>query len=122
MKHLGKDQGIVFDNAVTNVGNGYIPQQGIFVAPVAGTYVFCVTLMVCGPPNSWGHFMVNGRIIAKLFVDHQQSSQTIVVYLKKGDDVSVQNTVSEREYMGDRYNTFSGFLLYEDCSVNQVVD
>ena len=39
----GDHQTIQFDKVVTNVGNMYNPIDGIFRAPVDGTYVFCWT-------------------------------------------------------------------------------
>jgi hypothetical protein len=120
LEHLGQDQDIIFDNAVTNIGNGYLPHHGTFVAPVSGTYVFSVTLNHWGAADTWGHFVVNGSIIAKLHLHNGQSSQMVVVYLRQGEDVSVQNTATDRVINGDRYSTFSGFLLYEDFSLNIV--
>ncbi|XP_053403075.1 uncharacterized protein LOC128558225 [Mercenaria mercenaria] len=121
IQHLGINQDIVFDHAVTNIGNAYNQHHGTFVAPVGGTYVFSVTLLQFGE-NTWGHFVVNRAVVAKLLLkDGQSASQTIVVNLSTGDDVSVQNTGTDRGFHGDRYCTFSGFLLNEDLSDTQIV-
>ena len=58
--------------------------------------------------------MKNNQILAKIqfSTDEAQSSQTIIIELNKGDDVSVRNAVIDRSVMGDRYSSFSGFLLY----------
>ncbi|XP_045200119.2 caprin-2-like [Mercenaria mercenaria] len=122
--HLGTNQDIVFDNAITNVGNAYNANHGTFIAPTAGTYVFAVTLFhhsSMGTPGSWGSVMVSGQRVAILHVNLEQSSQTIVVRLKAGDDVSVQNTHTDRGFFGDYYSTFSGFLLYQDFSSGAIV-
>ncbi|XP_053403074.1 uncharacterized protein LOC128558224 [Mercenaria mercenaria] len=112
--HLGEDQNIVFDHAVTNIGNAYNQHHGTFVAPVGGTYAFFVTLLRLGE-STFGHFVVNGAVVAKLMLkDGLGASQIIVVNLSTGDDVSVQNTDTDRGFFGDRYCTFSGFLLNED--------
>ncbi|XP_053403077.1 b(0,+)-type amino acid transporter 1-like [Mercenaria mercenaria] len=119
--HLGKDQDIVFDHVVTNIGNAYNQHHGTFVAPVGGTYVFSVTLQQDGE-TTWGHFVVNGAVVAKLYLKTGQgASQTIVVNLSTGDDVSVQNTEINRGFYGDLYSTFSGFLLNEDLSDTQII-
>lgn len=112
--HYGADQDIIFDHAVINIGNAYNVHHGVFIAPVRGTYVFSCTLLIDGP-TSWGHFVVNGQIVAKLIANanHFPASQTIVVALNAGDDVAVQNTYPDREFTGDRYSSFSGFLLYD---------
>jgi len=111
-EHLGENQDIVFDHAVTNVGNAYNRHHGTFVAPTRGVYFFSVSLW--NPGNmTWGHFMVNNDIIAKLGIWGYQASQFIIVTLNQGDSVSVQNTALDKSFFGDYYSTFGGFLLYE---------
>ncbi|WAR01433.1 hypothetical protein MAR_007991 [Mya arenaria] len=43
MTHVGNHQTIVFDVVTTNIGNGYNRIDGIFTAPIGGTYVFTWT-------------------------------------------------------------------------------
>lgn len=123
MSNLGENQDIVFDKVVTNVGNGYVANHGSFVAPVAGVYLFSATILSYGDNRTWGHFMVNGNILAKIYVhntDHTQSTQSIVVNLNVGDDVSIQNTRLGGGLMGDSYSTFMGVLLFpttEDINI-----
>ena len=38
--HVNQDQTIVFDDVLSNVGNGYHASHGIFTAPLPGIYVF----------------------------------------------------------------------------------
>ncbi|XP_053395914.1 uncharacterized protein LOC128556039 [Mercenaria mercenaria] len=101
--HLGINQDIVFDHAITNIGNAYNERHGTFIAPVAGTYVFSVTLThyksgsLSGDAN--GKVVVNGITIALLYMTEQQSSQMIIVDLKGGDDVSVENRDLDDGYM-----------------------
>ena len=112
-EHLGQNQDIVFDNAVTNVGNAYNRHHGTFTAPTKGVYFFSVTLFDPENTMTWGHFMVNNDIIAKLAIYGNQSSNFIIVELNQGDSVSVQNTALDKFITGDRYSTFGGFLLFE---------
>ena len=109
-EHLGQYQDIVFDNAVTNVGNAYNRHHGTFLAPTRGVYFFSVTLY---GSQTWGHFMVNNNVISKLKVYGYQASNFIIVELNQGDSVSVQNTSLDKVINGDRYSTFGGFLLFE---------
>ena len=112
---LGALQDIAFDYVVTNIGNGYNENHGVFVAPTSGTYVLTATLLSGGTVGTWGHFVVNGNVIAKLNMHnavYEQVTQTVIVELNTGDDVSVQSTRLGAGISGDRYSSFSGFLLY----------
>ncbi|XP_045202195.2 uncharacterized protein LOC123555669 [Mercenaria mercenaria] len=122
--HLGQNQNIVFDNAVTNIGNAYHTNHGIFTAPADGTYVFCATVagrQYAGQQDYYAHFDVNGRVLAR-FITHpqEQSTQTIVVQLQAGDDVSIKNDRADDGILGDKYSSFAGFLLFQnfDSSTN----
>ena len=112
---LGALQDIAFDYVVTNIGNGYNENHGVFVAPTSGTYVLTATLLSGGTLGTWGHFVVNGNVIANLYMHnavYEQATQTVIVELNTGDDVSVQSTRLGAGISGDRYSSFSGFLLY----------
>lgn len=121
---LGRNQDIVFDNVVTNVGSGYNGNHGVFVAPVTGTYLFSVTLRGGEDGKTWIHVVVNGLVVAKIDLQNSlylQNSQTIVVNLNEGDDVSVQNTIVGGAITGDRCSTLSGFLIYPSADATEVV-
>ncbi|XP_045200120.2 uncharacterized protein LOC123554206 [Mercenaria mercenaria] len=117
-EHLGQGQDITFDHVITNVGGAYNNHHGSFIAPVSGTYVFYFSLH---SPGARADLMVNGTAIANLYIGNDQASQQVIVTLKAGDDVSVQNIQSDKLYWGSGYSTFSGFLLYEGMDVNQIV-
>ena len=46
---------IKFDSVVTNIGDGYDPETGVFIAEVAGTYNF--HLFAASPKKSVGHWV-----------------------------------------------------------------
>ncbi|KAL4230802.1 Complement C1q-like protein 4 [Mactra antiquata] len=120
--HLGQNQDIKFDHVVTNIGNGYIPNHGTFIAPVAGTYVFTASLHV--PHNSRANFVANGNVVARFYADSDeptQISQTVVVSLPKGADVSIQNMGTDNNYYGEIYTTFGGFLLYQNMGATGII-
>lgn len=111
------NQNIVFDQASTNVGKAYNPQQGLFTAPVDGLYVFFATVTGKHRDDNtdyYAHFDVNGRTYAKFVTfPNEQSSQMIVVQLSLGDNVSIKNNLPDDSILGSEFTTFSGFLLYE---------
>lgn len=123
LEHGGVHQNVVFDVIVTNLGNAYNNHVGVFVAPVAGTYVFSTTLVSRHFAAAHAQFVVNGSDITNMYVSGGSSgtgddttSQTIVLQLQKGDDVSVQNLDPDKGFYGVSHSTFSGFLLQEDFS------
>ncbi|XP_053372917.1 C1q-related factor-like [Mercenaria mercenaria] len=119
VQHLGQNQIIVFDQAVTNIGNAYNSHHGGFVAPVAGTYVFHVTMMGRNAHAVTGnHFNayidVDGRTYSQLWVvPYEQSSQMFIIELSAGKTVTVKNHILDDGFVGQHMSTFSGFLLYE---------
>jgi hypothetical protein len=43
-------------------------------------------------------------------------SQTIVLEIRKGDDIFIQNNDADAAYHGFHYNSISGFLLQQNYS------
>ena len=114
--HLGNEQNVIFDQVETNIGQGYNPRIGAFVAPVSGIYVFSAEITTRNADTSYYGFFVNGRHTTVMFVNGRQSSwdsasQTIVVSLSKGDDVTVKHTDMDKSVEGSNHSIFSGFLL-----------
>ena len=111
---LQPDQDIVFNDVITNIGNGYHKTHGIFVAPVAGVYVFYASLHAYAGQNH-AKLMKNGQMLAMFDVvlSSDTNSQMVIIELEAGDDVSVQNAdYPDRIFHGLYYTTFSGYLLY----------
>ncbi|XP_060579687.1 cerebellin-4-like isoform X2 [Ruditapes philippinarum] len=128
LQHASAHQTVIFDAIVTNLGNAYNSSAGVFVAPVAGTYVFSTTLISINFQSAHAQFAVNGAAITNMYVSQgdattgdDTTSQTIVLQLQKGDDVSIQNKDPDRGFHGISHSIFSGFLLYEDFSSPAVV-
>ena len=119
----GQNQNIVFDNAVTNLGNAYHPAHGIFTAPVDGTYLFAITVSGISDNNNYFAYLdVNGTTRLWFHVhQYEQSSHVAIVQLKSGNDVSVKNAHTDDHLLGGNYTAFSGFLLYQDFDGYQTV-
>lgn len=110
--YLVRNKIIRFDNVVTNYGGGYRP--GYFFAPISGTYVFSVSV---GEMYGKGTYYItaNNVIRGRLQVGAAgyQASQTVVIYLRKGNHVSVKNGYCRYDKLKGNYQTsFSGFLLH----------
>ncbi|XP_045209907.1 uncharacterized protein LOC123561523 [Mercenaria mercenaria] len=126
LTHVGIHQPIAFDNVTTNIGNAYNSHFGSFIAPVPGTYVFSATLFSHYHADYHVQFVKNGQSLTNIYMRGSESgygtmSQTIVLQLQKGDDVSIQNNEVDSAIFGANYCTFSGFLLQEEFSSAAVV-
>ena len=111
--YLGTNQVIIFDKIVTNRCRAYNKVHGYFFAPVSGTYIFYVTV---GDKSGSGtyHICVNGNVRGRLQVgsSNYQASQTLIIYLSKGNHVSVKNGHFKYDKLkGDYHTTFAGFLM-----------
>ena len=126
--HASPHQNVIFDAIVTNLGNAYNNQVGVFKAPVSGTYVFSTTLVSFNFTSAHAQFAVNGNAITNMYVSggsittgDDTTSQTIVLQLQSGDDISVQNKDPDTGFFGVSHSIFSGFLLQEDFSSSAIV-
>lgn len=115
LTRTGAMQNIAFDKVITNVGVAYNPHAGVFIAPVAGIYVFSTTLLAHSSTDARFYFLKNGSQISGLYHDTSfgSTSMSVVLELTKGDDVSVANVDPNKELNGDSYTSFSGFLLQQ---------
>nr|XP_022295932.1 complement C1q subcomponent subunit A-like [Crassostrea virginica] len=115
---LGVGQTVIYDEVLTNEGNGYDDRTGVFTCPVAGNYIFVVDAL--SPRPVWLHLYLNKAIVASLHVSSNhasgtnlQISRTVILTLKKGDHVKVVNNPT---YTGavypHGYSGFSGAKLF----------
>ncbi|KAL4225811.1 Complement C1q-like protein 4 [Mactra antiquata] len=123
IKNPGAHQQIVFEQVVTNVGNGYNNFSGDFRAPVRGVYVFSTTIMADTRAYTY-HFqyMLNGSAISNIYIDNGgTASQEVVLDLQQGDTVAIHSLDPGHAIYGHGYSSFSGFLLqqiYETTAVD----
>jgi hypothetical protein len=118
--HAGAHQNVVFDLVETNIGNGYSTHHGVFTAPVSGLYLIYSSILAAHGAEIWCQIVVNGVNKGSVYARgtdgrHDQGSQAILVQLKKGDDVAVQNHYNDHAVYSDVdiYSTFSGVLLQQ---------
>ena len=127
LQHAGQNQPVVFDRVVTNVGNAYNSHVGSFTAPVSGFYVFSVSLLNYPGHTTGYQFHKNNDLISSIFLHapdashYESTSQTVVIQLTKGDDVTLRNMSVDENLRGSNYSTFAGFLVWEDLSQPAVV-
>lgn len=119
-KHLEnrpKGSVVIYDNVITNDGNGYNPSTGIFTASADGLYFFSWTTTTQANKYFLTYLAVNGNMVARnhagLVTVNSSASQTVVVHLKTHDKVNIK---VEDQYVGQfirsgGWSTFSGFMI-----------
>ena len=110
---------IRFEHVLTNIGNGYDVNSGIFIAPVPGLYSFSAEL--ASPAAGRLYIMFNGTNVAYLFVNGvgwQSCSETVSLKLHFGDKVWISGRGRAEGYAdhncGDAncyHSSFTGVLV-----------
>lgn len=88
-------QTIIFDNVELNVGNGYHPTSGVFIAPETGIYAFSWSIRLFGNASHSAQLMVGDQEYAGVYLsvrngDNENVSGTAVAQLEQGTDVFVR--------------------------------
>jgi hypothetical protein len=110
---LQHGQTVVYDLVHTNYFNGYDKASGIFTAPGKGLYVFSCTVMTLGIDHMHIEIVKNDKWITTIYtsdVPKDQTSQTVVIPLRRGDKVWAKQTHEGRQLQGYG-NLFSGYLV-----------
>ncbi|XP_063054060.1 complement C1q-like protein 2 [Engraulis encrasicolus] len=109
---------LVYKHVITNIGNRYNPNTGIFTAPVKGVYNFLAFVHGGGAGHGTGVVLhKNGDPIVSAYA-HQRSlsvnsSNGVSLLLEVGDVVYVKLFRSAWAFdSSDHHTTFSGYLLF----------
>ncbi|XP_028261673.1 complement C1q subcomponent subunit C-like [Parambassis ranga] len=114
------DATLVYGTVITNEGNAYNQNTGIFTAPVAGTYYFIFFYHTGGQHKSQLTLMKNNQVIVNSS-DHQTTNDgadnggnAIFLQLQRGDQVFVRMTANTHVWGEGYATTFSGFLVSQN--------
>lgn len=109
---------VVFSRIIYNLQQHYNPANGIYTAPVNGTYVFSYHLVASNLILKVGLFWNFQPVVKSTeLVNMGTTSQQVVLHLTEGDCVwlQVRDTSSNGMYTSsESSSTFSGFLLNPD--------
>ncbi|VDI12695.1 Hypothetical predicted protein [Mytilus galloprovincialis] len=119
-ERLGIHQPIVFQNVITNDGNGYDKNTGVFKAAVAGTYSFTTTIMSHWTQDISVELIKDGHNVGSIYCGNTATygvgSQSVIIHMAVGDDFWVRvadnshNTGNNKIY-GGGFSSISGFLI-----------
>ncbi len=82
---------VIYDQVVTNIGNGYNKHTGIFTVPTAGTYFFNIYFMSYNPSTTALGIFVNNEVQCTSYgnTNYGVGTCSIIKDLNVGDVVSV---------------------------------
>ncbi|XP_007574054.1 complement C1q-like protein 3 isoform X1 [Poecilia formosa] len=110
---------LIYTRVITNLGNAYNQNTGIFVAPVGGMYYFSFFYHAGGGHKVRLFLMKNNEHVLESS-DHKtlndgadNGGNAAFVELQQGDQVYVQLHPETHVFGGSHTTTFSGFLLHQ---------
>ncbi|BFZ06155.1 hypothetical protein BsWGS_09194 [Bradybaena similaris] len=123
LKRYAANDIVKFDNVVTNEGNAYNKDSGIFTATKPGLYVFHFNALSEYGTTFLFDLIHNDEILASAYEkvpsSNGQGGNSVIVRVKSGDHVYVRAKDAAIIYnSSDRpYATFSGYYLgeYKSC-------
>ena len=107
---------LIFNNVISNVGNGYNHRTGVFTAPVAGTYVFYFTAVEYNTQTLGLDIVLNSvskvRLLGSNKAGYQTGTNMVVLTLKRQDRVWVKHSYGKGYHTHNvPMVTFTGFML-----------
>ncbi|XP_062619536.1 complement C1q tumor necrosis factor-related protein 4-like [Saccostrea cucullata] len=110
---------VIYNKAITNMGNAYDPTTGTFTAPVEGAYLFHFHSLSHSDEEAWLELFHNGQYVVASYGytvgSYADSGNSVVLHLKKGDTINVKaRPGTDVKLYGDSdeyYTTFCGALL-----------
>ena len=119
--NIGTNSTIKFDTVVTNLGQGYDPDTGLFTAPFSGLYSFFFSIEHDNQHDyihlglmAAGRYMCYSSVNGPSRSHYDEGTGGATAHPSKGETVFVQR------YSGDYYihdtvfSSFSGFLVSAD--------
>uniref|UniRef100_A0A3B5QZR8 C1q domain-containing protein n=1 Tax=Xiphophorus maculatus TaxID=8083 RepID=A0A3B5QZR8_XIPMA len=109
---------LIFKRVVTNIGNAYNPDTGLFTAPVRGVYHFEFHIYGHGSPNPTSAVLIkNGEQICTSYTSQpagaQKASNGVSLLLEIGNVVYLRMWANSWVHDNqNRHTTFSGHLLF----------
>ncbi|BFZ19664.1 hypothetical protein BsWGS_22704 [Bradybaena similaris] len=115
---INRGKGVIYTNAITNIGKGYDTTTGIFTAPLDGLYGFHIHLHTSWNSEAWLALFHNEENVVTAHGYNYQGSVSAgnfaLLTLKAGDRVQVKAIITRSGVSWEadnRGSTFSGYLI-----------
>jgi hypothetical protein len=113
---IGSDQIVKFDSVKTNIGGGYDPITGVFIAPNPGTFQFVSVIYSNGNDDVEAQMNKNNELLLRGYssaASHAESHvMNAVVNLQQGDHIYIRHRASKAQHVrGALHSSFSGFQI-----------
>jgi hypothetical protein len=85
-----EDKDLVFGHVITNYGNSYNQENGVYTSPYDGVYQFFVTISATGRQQAGVNIMKNNKALMTVWSESHPwstTTQPIILSLKKYDQV-----------------------------------
>ncbi|XP_046361322.2 complement C1q-like protein 4 [Haliotis rufescens] len=106
---------VIFDDIIINNAGAYDPYTGKFTSPAIGVYHFSATILSGYNTTIETMFVVNGAEMGRLysgsFNNRGSGTNSILVNLKQGDEVSINLFYGNGDYVHGQWSTFSGYAV-----------
>ncbi|KAK3097143.1 hypothetical protein FSP39_006768 [Pinctada imbricata] len=106
---------LVYNNVITNKGNGYNPSNGTFVCPRDGTYLIAYSVLNKRQNTLHAYLRINGsdKIKAVARGDHTfTSAERVSIHeLRKGDQVNVIVSEQGSQVFGYSFSNFAATYI-----------
>uniref|UniRef100_A0A8C7NIP7 C1q domain-containing protein n=1 Tax=Oncorhynchus mykiss TaxID=8022 RepID=A0A8C7NIP7_ONCMY len=116
---FGENTTVVYEKVITNIGEAYNPDTGVFTALVRGAYYFTFTCNVGNSGKANAALLKNGVNMAAVYETanpkpniYHSGTNGVILDLVEGDKVYVVLWSGSCIFDNSRISMFSGYLLF----------
>lgn len=115
---MDTDSTLIFKHVITNIGNAYNPNTGMFTAPVRGVYRFDFGIYSLYGGDPAGASLIKNQEHICMTYEHQSSgagtsSKSVALQMERGDTVFLRLPRTYKVFDNENHHTmFSGHLLF----------